>query len=113
MKKKGEGDKESERFAGKKETELRNEEVKSKERKENGYELEGDGGLSKNRPRRTDKKGLLRVLDPLLPSAHLCCLPGYFLREVSCAGLCSLLGQWRFWSFFFLPCSRRMLFKLQ
>jgi hypothetical protein len=56
MKKKGEGDKESERFAGKKETELRNEEVKSKERKENGYELEGDGGLSKNRPRRTDKK---------------------------------------------------------
>ncbi|KAJ6942635.1 hypothetical protein NC652_008445 [Populus alba x Populus x berolinensis] len=76
MKKKGEGDKESERFAGKKETKLRNEEVKSKERKENGYELEGDGGLSKNRPRRTDKKGLLRVLDPLLPSAHLCCLPG-------------------------------------
>lgn len=76
MKKKGEGDKESERFAGKKETELRNEEVKSKERKENGYELEGDGGLSKNRPRRTDKKGLSRVLDPLLPSAHLCCLPG-------------------------------------
>lgn len=46
MKKKGEGDKESERFAGKKETELRNEEVKSKERKKNGYELEGDGGLS-------------------------------------------------------------------
>ncbi|KAJ6932785.1 hypothetical protein NC651_008267 [Populus alba x Populus x berolinensis] len=44
MKKKGEGDKESERFAGRKETELRNEEVKSKERKENGYEsIEGFG----------------------------------------------------------------------
>ena len=56
MKKKGEGDKESERFASEMETELRNEEVKSKERKENGYELEGNGGLSKNRPRRTDKK---------------------------------------------------------
>ncbi|KAG6780554.1 hypothetical protein POTOM_013416 [Populus tomentosa] len=84
MKKKGEGDKESERFAGKKETELRNEEVKSMERKENGYELEGDGGLSKNRPRRTDKKVVEKVflytLANGLPSQHM--LAVHLLRSL-------------------------------